>query len=143
MLWLPLALVTATCFGLYNTFIKLGSARIDQVLGAVVLQVVSALVGGAFALVLYLGGRAMPVTRAGLGYAALAGLAVAVAEILMFVVLARGAPSSLATPIIMGGSVVIAALVGMVFLRESLGVAQIAGIILVTGGIVLLSSGRS
>ena len=35
------------------------------------------------------------------------------------------------------------ALVGVVFLRESLGVAQIAAIILVAGGIVLLSAGRS
>ena len=34
MNWLPLALATAVAFGAYNVFIKLGSGKIDQVLGA-------------------------------------------------------------------------------------------------------------
>jgi transporter family protein len=141
MSWLPLALATAVAFGAYNVFIKLGSGKIDQVLGAVVLQVVAALLGGAYLLYLKLAGRALAVSGAGLAFAALAGVAVGLAEILTFVVFARGAPAALATPIIMGGSVLVAALAGLLLLRERVGLSQVAGILLVAGGIFLLSRG--
>jgi bacterial/archaeal transporter family protein len=143
MSWLPLAITTAAAFGLYNFFIKLGSTKIDQVLGAVVLQVVATLLGGAFLLYLRLAGRTFVVTGAGLGWAALAGIAVGGAEILTFLVFARGAPVALGTPVIMGGAVVMAALLGVLVLRDALGLVQYAGILLVTAGIALLSTGTS
>lgn len=139
MNWVFLALLTAAAFGAYNVFIKLGSGKIDHVLGAVVLQVVAALVGGAYALVLKLSGKELPVTREGLGYAALAGVAVGIAEILTFVVYTRGAPASLGTPIIMGGSIVITAAVGATLLKERFGLPQVLGIILVATGIALIA----
>src|SRR5688572_21009806 len=124
MSWLPLALTTAATLALYNFFIKLGSSRIDEVLGALVLQTMATLLGGGFALSLWLTGRPLPWSGRGLVYASLAGLAVGLAEILTFVVFSRGAPVSLGTPILMGGSVVLTALLGLVFLREPLGWAQ-------------------
>lgn len=142
MNWVLLALATAAAFGAYNVFIKLGSGKIDHVLGAVVLQVVAAMLGGTYALALKLGGRELPVTRAGVTWAALAGVAVGVAEILTFLVFARGAPASLATPVIMGGSILITAVLGAALLRERLGPAQLLGIVLVGAGIVLLSRGK-
>lgn len=141
MSWLLLALVTAVAFGAYNVFIKIGSGKIDQVLGAVVLQVVAALLGGGYLAYLKLSGRELTVSGAGLGFAALAGVAVGLAEILTFVVFARGAPAALATPVIMGGSVLVAALVGIALLGERVGLSQVAGILLVAGGIALLSRG--
>ena len=141
MNWLPLALSTAVAFGAYNVFIKLGSGKIDQVLGAVVLQVVAALLGGAYAIILKLDGRQLAVTGAGLRFSALAGVAVGLAEILTFVVFARGAPAALATPVIMGGSVLVAALAGVLLLGERVALAQVAGMLLVAGGIVLLTRG--
>jgi transporter family protein len=139
MNWIFIALFTAAAFGAYNVFIKLGSGKIDHVLGAVVLQVVAAIIGGGYALVLKLGGKELPVSREGLGYAALAGVAVGVAEILTFVVYTRGAPASLATPIIMGGSIVITAAVGATLLKEKFGAPQVIGILLVAAGIALIS----
>jgi transporter family protein len=138
---LPLAIATAVAFGLYNIFIKLGSGRIDQVLGAVILQVVAAVLGGGYALILRLGGRELPVSSTGLLFSALAGVAVGLAEILSFIVFSRGAPASLGSPIIMGGSVLVAAIIGVVALREPLHWPQIAGIGLVVAGIALLSAG--
>lgn len=139
--WLPVAIVTAIAFGLYNVFIKVSSDRIDQVLGAVILQVVALLLGGGFLLAQHLGGRELAISRSGLLYAALAGLAVGLAEILSFVVFARGAPASLGSPIIMGGSVLVAALLGVAVLRESLQWSHVGGIALIVGGIALLSAG--
>ncbi len=141
--WLPLALATAVAFGAYNVFIKMGSGKIDQVLGAVVLQVVAAVLGGGYAAYLKLGGRELPVTGTGLAYAALAGAAVGVAEILTFVVFTRGAPAALATPVIMGGSILVAAIVGVLALGERIGPAQAAGVLMVAGGIALVSRGAA
>jgi transporter family protein len=141
--WLPLAILTAVCFGLYNVFIKVSSERIGFVLGAFVLQVVAALAGGAFLAVQRLRGVELALSPRGLAWAALAGLAVGLAEILTFVVFARGAPASLGTPIIMGGSIVCGAALGLIALGERLTPTQLLGGLLVVAGVALLSSGRT
>ena len=143
MSWMVLAILTAGCFGAYNVLIKVASGRVDLVLGAFVLQVVATVAGGVLLVVQKARGVEMVVTRPGLGYAALAGLAVGLAEILSFLVFARGAPASLGTPVIMGGSILCAALVGIAVLGERLSVVQIAGAVLIVAGVALLSSGRA
>jgi len=45
MSWILLALITAVFFGAYNFFIKVSSGHINQIAGAVVLQIVATLVG--------------------------------------------------------------------------------------------------
>ncbi|MDP3157376.1 MAG: sigma-70 family RNA polymerase sigma factor [Archangium sp.] len=141
MNWIGLALATAIAFGAYNIFIKLGAGKIDHVLGAVVLQVVAAILGATYAVMLKVGGRTLEVTRTGVLYAVLAGIAVGLAEILTFLVFARGAPASLATPIIMGGSILLTSVLGIAVLRERLGLPQALGIVLIALGIALVSRG--
>lgn len=141
MSWLPLALLTALSFGLYNVFIKVGSTRIEQVLGAVVLQVVATLLGAGFLLYLRLTGAPLFASGAGLLYSVLAGACVGLAEILSFVVFARGAPASAGTPIIMGGAVLVATLVGMTLLKEGLSLSRLGGVALIAIGIALASAG--
>ncbi len=46
MSWIALAVLTAFFYGVYNFFIKIASGSIHQIVGAVILQVVAALVGG-------------------------------------------------------------------------------------------------
>ncbi len=140
---MPLALLTASGVGLYSFFIKLGAGKIDRVLGAVVLQTVAAAIGCCLLLYLKLSGRTFVVGSTGLLYASLAGICIGVAEILTFAVFARGAPAGLTTPIIMGGSVLLTAILGVVILRERLSPAQIVGAILIAVGIALASVGRS
>ncbi len=141
MNWLGLALATAIAFGAYNVFMKLGAGKIDHVLGAVVLQVVAAVLGATYAVMLKVGGRTLEVTRTGVVYAALAGVAVGLAEILTFLVFARGAPASWATPIIMGGAILLTSVLGIALLKERLGLPQALGIVLITIGIALISRG--
>jgi transporter family protein len=143
MSWLGLAILTAACFGAYNVLIKVASSRIDLILGAVVLQVVATLAGGAMLAVQKLRGVELTVTGSGVGYAALAGLAVGAAEILTFLVFARGAPASLGTPVIMGGSILCGAALGIALLGEKITMPQAAGAILIVAGVALLSSGSA
>lgn len=137
--WLPLALLTALCLALYNFFIKLASGHLAPAVGAVVLQLVAAALGAAWLLRLKLLGQPIGLTKAGLGLAALAGLGVGLAEILTFVVFQRGVSSSVGTPIIVGGSVLLTAVLGLVVLREPLSLAQAGGLLCIVVGIALLA----
>ena len=141
MSWLPLALLTALCLALYNVFIKLAAQHLPPAVGAVVLQVVAAALGAGWLLRLKLQGQPLPVSGRGLALAALAGLAVGLAEILTFVVFRRGVSSSVGTPVIVGGSVLLTALLGLGLLREGLTPAQAVGLLLVVAGIALLARG--
>jgi transporter family protein len=140
--WLPLALFTALCLALYNFFIKLAADHVPPAVGAVVLQLVAAALGAAWLLKLKLDGQALTMTGKGLGLAALAGLSVGLAEILTFVVFQRGLDASVGTPVIVGGSVLLAAVLGAVVLREAVSPAQAVGLLLIVVGIALLARGH-
>ena len=140
--WLPLALLTALCLALYNFFIKLAANQLPAAVGAVVLQLVAAGLGAAWLLRLKLQGQPLPVSGRGLGLAVLAGLGVGLAEILTFVVFQRGVPASVGTPVIVGGSVLLTALLGLGLLREALSWPQVGGLLLIVAGIGLLARGH-
>ncbi|WP_223649732.1 EamA family transporter [Hymenobacter psoromatis] len=141
MNWLPLALLTALCLAGYNFFIKLAADSLPPAVGAVVLQLVAAGLGAAWLLRQWLAGQPLAVSGRGLGLAALAGLCVGLAEMLTFVVFRRGVPASVGTPVIVGGSVLLATLLGLLVLRESLTLGQVGGLALIVGGIGLLARG--
>ena len=140
--WLPLALLTALCLALYNFFIKLASNHVSPAVGAVVLQLVAAALGGVWLLKLMLQGHPLALSGKGLGLAALAGLGVGLAEILTFVVFQRGVNSSVGTPVIVGGSVLFTAVLGLVVLRETLTFSQAGGLLFIVVGIALLARGH-
>ena len=142
MNWLPLALLTALCLASYNFFIKLASNHVSAAAGAVVLQLVAAALGAAWLLKLKFEGQPIPVTPKGLSFAALAGLCVGLAEILTFIVFQRGVNSSVGTPVIVGGSVLFTAVLGLVVLREALTLPQAGGLLLIVAGIALLARGH-
>lgn len=137
--WVVWAVLTATFYGGYNFLIKVASGKIDQIAGAVILQVAAAVLGGIALLWLNIGGRSITITRAGIGYAILAGLIVGMAEITSFYVFSKGVPTSIGVPMIIGGSVVAAAILGALFLGERLNFVHAVGMILIIGGIVLLA----
>ena len=140
--WLPLALLTALCLALYNFFIKLAANHVPPAVGAVVLQLVAAALGAAWLLKLKLQGQPLLLSGKGLGLAALAGLGVGLAEILTFVVFQRGVNSSVGTPVIVGGSVLLTAMLGLVVLREAMTYSQAGGLLFIVVGIALLARGH-
>ena len=140
--WLPLALLTALCLALYNFFIKLAANYVSPAMGAVVLQIVAAALGAAWLFKMKLQGQPMAISGKGLGLAAMAGLGVGLAEILTFVVFQRGVNSSVGTPVIVGGSVLLTALLGLVVLREAMSISQAGGLLLIVAGIALLAKGH-
>ena len=140
--WFPLALLTALCLALYNFFIKLASNHVSPAVGAVVLQLVAAALGGVWLLKMMLQRQPLALSGKGLGLAALAGLGVGLAEILTFVVFQRGVNSSVGTPVIVGSSVLLTAVLGLVVLRETLTFSQAGGLLFIVVGIALLARGH-
>ncbi|MCB0652224.1 MAG: EamA family transporter [Saprospiraceae bacterium] len=139
MHWIFPAIMTAVFFGAYNVFIKLASGHINQIVGAVILQVVAALLGGLILLILKTTDQPLEISQKGINYALLAGVFVGLAEITSFYVFSKGISASVGIPIIIGGSVLVGAILGLTFLKESLGPVQYFAIALIVTGVVLLS----
>lgn len=137
--WMGPAVLAAVSFAAYHVAMKVAADRIDRIPGAVVLQAVAALCG-LVALAVLTSTRGAPrATSAGIAWAAAAGVAVGLAEILTFAVFSLGAPASRAAPLILGGTVLFAAVLGALLLRETLGPVQWLGIGLIVAGVALVA----
>ncbi|PJC37157.1 hypothetical protein CO046_02070 [Candidatus Peregrinibacteria bacterium CG_4_9_14_0_2_um_filter_53_11] len=140
MNWIFLGLMSAFFFGAYNVFIKVASGHINQIVGAVILQVVAALVGGAILLILKFSHAPLAISQKGIAYAALAGVMVGLAEITSFYMFSKGVSASIGVPLVIGGSILVAAVLGLFFLRETIMPLHYLGIALIIGGVVLLTA---
>lgn len=140
MNWLPLALMSAILYGGYNFLIKVASGSINQIVGALTLQIAAAVVGGVLLIFMKATGQQLEVSPRGFFWAATAGVVVGLAEITSFVVFSKGANASIGVPIIIGGSVVAATVLGLIFAKENLQWAQALGILLIVAGTAILST---
>jgi len=135
-----LVALAALMFGIYNVFIKLSADHIQAVLGAVVLQLVAALIGLAMLSYLYLGNvTTFNVTARGLWLSVLAGVAIGVVEIVSFLIYGRGMAVAVGNPLIVGGSLMVTTAVGVWLLREQLSLLQLSSVGLIMAGITLLA----
>mmetsp|Transcript_11922 Transcript_11922/g.17805 ORF Transcript_11922/g.17805 Transcript_11922/m.17805 type:complete len:439 (+) Transcript_11922:142-1458(+) len=135
--WIIPALSCAASYAFYNIFIKIGSASIHPILGGVILQLVAALFGTGLLIALLVSGDKtfeLHYDKDGIYYSCLAGLAVSVAEMLSFVVSGLGVPATQSIPVIIGGSVLFGAVLGLIMLRETLMLHGWTGVgMLITG----------
>lgn len=143
MNFLGMLLLTALFYALYNVSIKISSSAMHPLLGMLMLQ--AGAIGIGIGALIYINAAGIPVVFANKGvlFGILAGIFVGLAEAVSFYVFSKGVPAALGIPIIIGGSVVLSALIGALFLRESLSLSQIAAIILIVSGIVILGSTKS
>ena len=132
--------MTAVFYGAYNVFIKVSSGHINQIVGAVILQIVAALLGGIILLIMKMKNSPLEISQKGVLFAVLAGVFVGLAEITSFFVFSKGVSASVGIPIIIGGSILVGAVLGLIFLKETLNPIHILAILLIVGGIVLLTS---
>lgn len=139
MNWIWLALLTACFYACYNILIKLASTHIQQLAGAVILQVTAFVLGVLWLVFMRQKGGEVEVTTKGVWLAILAGVFVGLAEIFSFVVFSKGVPASAGIPVIIGGSVLIATLAGFFWLQETMTLPRVLGAVLIIAGIWMLS----
>lgn len=122
----------------YNIFIKKGSASINPILGGVILQFVAAIFGSILlgVITVHMGGTSyLNWDMRGLVWASLAGIAVGSAEMLSFCVSGLGVPATQSIPTIIGGSVGVGAVLGLIMLGETLMLQGWGGVLLLIAGI--------
>jgi hypothetical protein len=107
--WTPTALGAAFFISLHYLLLRAASGRLEDRLGALVLEA-SATLGIAASLLIGPRGAPLAGSRAGVALAAASGLAVSFASVLLFAALRRGGPVASTGTIVLGGGVALSAL---------------------------------
>jgi len=125
--WSPPALTAAVFIAVHYLLLRAASGRIEDRLGALVLESAAA-IGIAASLLVGLRSAPVATTRAGVLLAAGSGLAVSVASILIFAALRKGGPVASTGTIVLGGGVALSALAAPWLFGESFGWRRAAGV---------------
>jgi uncharacterized membrane protein len=136
------AAVGASCLiAFHYCLLRAASGRIGDSLGALVLE--GTAVVGILVYWLFLAhGEAVPTTKLGVIFAALSGLGISGASILLFFALRRGGPVASTGTIVLGGGVAISAIVAPLVFKEPLTLRRIVGVALGVAAMVVLSTGK-
>lgn len=130
------AILTATSFGLLTVFHKLASPYINQIFGAILVSF-TALIFGGIVFLFNMKGVQLFSNPKGIFFIILAGVAAFFLDFLALQTYSRGLSVTIGGPIIIGGSMVVAVVVGFL-LGEPITVLKILGIaFIVVGGIIL------
>jgi transporter family protein len=135
--WSPPALAAAVFIAVHYLLLRAASGRVEDRLGALVLET-SAAIGIAASLLIGLRGAVVQTTRAGLAFAAGSGLAVSVASILIFAALRRGGPVASTGTTVLGGGVALSALAAPWLFGEGFTVRRAVGVALGLAAMVVL-----
>ena len=127
-------------YALFGTFNAQAGGKIDAALGSAVFNGLAAAIALAVVLLKKLSGESPIVVQAsGALYSVLAGLAVGVFSIVLIDIYRRGGQLSYVFPIVYGGAIGLTAIVGWLFLRDSVSTVRVVAVGLIVVGIGLLA----
>ena len=132
-----LAILAAVSFGLWTVFHKLAAPHINQIFGAIIVSAVAVIVGFVILIPRFKSIELVQDWR-GIVFVILAGITAFFIDFLALSAYGKGLPVSIGGPIIIGGSMVLATIVGF-FLGESVSVLKIVALILIIGGSTILA----
>lgn len=143
MTWLYWALIAAFFGGLTDIFFKLVNGKINNSLSGVIINACSVLPVIIFALYSKLGGQTLNSSKIGIIYSVLAGLSIGFITLSSFKMFNDpNADLSLAIPVMRITIILIAIVFGILFLKESINLKFIVGLILSLVGLYLVSTSR-
>jgi uncharacterized membrane protein len=126
--WTFSALGGAIFIALHYVFVRAATGRIEDRMGALVLEATACL---GIAVSLLFGGRgAGATTGPGVAFAAAGGLAISFSSVLLFTALRRGGPVASTGTIVLGGGVALSAMVAPWLFGEAYTVRRVVGIAL-------------
>jgi|HubBroStandDraft_6_1064221.scaffolds.fasta_scaffold727743_2 transporter family protein len=137
--WLASAVGGAVAIAVHYLCVRAAAGRIEDRLGALVLEAAAAL-GIAASFGLGMRGDRIPTTRAGLLFAVAAGLAISFSSVLLFAALRRGGPVASTGIIVLGGGVALSALVAPLFFGEAFTARRALGVALGIAAMWVLGS---
>lgn len=131
------AIIAAVAFGIWTVFHEQAAGKIDNVLGAIIVSFTAVLLGALFIIPKLKG--SLEITPKGVLFAVLAGVAALVIDVFALKAYGTGAAVSVIGPIIISGSIAVAATIGF-FLGETITLMKVAGLACVLIGSGMLSA---
>ena len=133
------ATITAVSFGVWTIFHQQASPHINPIFGAIIVSLTAVILGSVI-LLPQLKGSTLFTNQKGIIFVILAGLSAFAIDFFALKTYASGVPISVGGPIIIGGSVAIASIIGLLVLGESISLMKVFGIGLVIAGAGILAS---
>ncbi|EKE20860.1 MAG: hypothetical protein ACD_7C00457G0001 [uncultured bacterium] len=131
------AIIAATAFGAWTVFHQQAASKIDYLVGAIIISFTASILG--FIILLpRIKSIDLFSNSKGLIFAVLAGVCALAIDYFALKSYGTGLAVSIAGPIIIGGSIAVATVIGL-FLGESLSLVKALGLIMVIGGASILA----
>lgn len=132
-----LAILAAVSFGLWTVFHKIASSYINQIFGAIIVSFVAVIVGLIVLLPRFKHIQLISDWK-GIFFVVLAGIAAFIIDFLALSAYSKGLSVSVGGPIIIGGSIALASIIGF-FMGESISLLKIVALFLIIGGSGILA----
>jgi len=139
MQWIHFAILAATSFGVYNFFTKITADKFSPTISLMIITGTAFLVSVLGTVVLTLLGHTSHIDKSQLYRPILAGVFYGTAVIFNIIMFSKGTPVSLGSPLVVGGTTLVATILGLIILREPLNPARIAGLVAILVGLFFLA----
>ncbi|KKU88174.1 MAG: hypothetical protein UY16_C0012G0015 [Candidatus Gottesmanbacteria bacterium GW2011_GWA2_47_9] len=137
-MWIVYALLTVLSYAFMDFFVKKAAGRIDDALGAALINIFSVLPPMIWFISSRLTNKDVIAAKEGYLFAALAGVAIGFGSIFFIKMFATGTNLSIGVPLVRIGIVLLAVAIGALVLKESLSVKQLFGLALSVVGLYLV-----
>ena len=143
MNWVTTALFTIGFYSLFDLFLKFAAGKINDNLGAAIINITSFIVAiGWFLFRWQFGGEQPDVTKPGLIYSIIAGVMVGLASIFFIRLFALGVNLSIGVPLVRVGMIVLGSLFGVLLLKEGVSFRYLVGFGLSIFGLYLVMTAK-
>ena len=136
--WIVYAAFSAFFLALADSFIKFASGRLSNSIGLLIYGGCTFATGLTWVIYQHLRGLPLTAQPAGILYAVGVGISFSAVTVGLYLTFGAGAPISVASPLIRLGGLLVASLVGLLILHESLSLRYAAGMLLVFLGLYLI-----
>ncbi|MFW0862420.1 MAG: EamA family transporter [Candidatus Komeilibacteria bacterium] len=141
MAWVLFGILAAVSFGFYNFFTKISADKLNPIIALVFITGSSFLVALVIALLFKLSGQELVLSKNSISIPILAGVFTGIAEMFYLFMFTKGAPLSIGNPLVVGGTIIVAVLLGMIIIKEPLSWVKAIGILVTLLGVIILSRG--
>lgn len=141
MNWLTYAILAATSFGFYNFFTKLSANKISPTIALMFIAGTSFIVAAITTIVFKMTGQPLTLSKQAIIFPIMAGLFTGLAEIAYLFMFSKNTTLSIGTPLVVGGTIVVAVILGLLLIKEPLNAVKLSGIVVTLIGLVLLTRG--
>ncbi len=138
---ISLTIISVVLYSIFAIFLSRIGGKINANLGAAIFTGLGMIIPIAYYLYEKLVRHAdlIPSTPLGILYATLAGIAIAIWNVLVIIIFSKGGNLSFVFPVIYGaGAIAIPSIVGWLFFKETVSLVQGGGLVLVLLGVALI-----